>query len=301
MFKGGMDTYCPYRWGKKCIILLLSKAFEKIMKRKERGVFVYEYTPWKEIMRDYLKEIIHLALREQGLSKNKLIDQLGEHNLCRKTLQRLDSGDSISLESYRTLFKFFGMELPYEPKDAYEEEMIKECIYGADESIDGGSTSIRDRITYLNREIGLYRRFCGKNFEPPYESHIYDMIRLFHYLPIIPPNELNDAFARMGGDYRGRLTYFLNQLEHLYENIPEKLKKDADEALKENYDPYCHASNEARKKYSDYLAEKAKVENNLHYYLQKHFGLMNSLQPDAADATTETEEEEQTDELDSVD
>lgn len=230
-------------------------------------------------MRRFLGKIIRKARKIQGVSQNKLIDIIGPHLISLKTLRRIENGNQrVSEESIKVLLDYYDIELSYELRDGYELELMKQFAEaylednedGADEVLD--FAVFKDKINGINREIMLYRALFGSKPELPYESHIYNIVIFAYYLPLINPNDLNDVFVRLGGDFRGRLGYFLDQMENLFISIPDsQLKADAGELAKEMLDFRYNASKEARERYLAFLKEKYQIEHDFNDRFEKYW------------------------------
>ncbi len=249
-------------------------------------------------MRRYLGRIVVRARKERSLSQIKLVEQIGDHLISLKTLRRIENGhQSVSDELIKLLLDFFGIDLSYDLRDSYEEALAEQVVEGYLDSLDEDDqmepntigppidpdycNGIVSMIANVNREIMLYRVLFSRKPDMPYDFHIYNIVNFAFYLPLIDMNNLNEFFLRMDGDFRGRLDYFLKQLEDLYNKIPNStLKSDVDDIVREMIDPEYKASMETHKRYRAFLEKKHEVDYNFGYYCEEYVEYRKKIQND---------------------
>ena len=158
---------------------------------------------------------IQKARNLRNLSREKLVELVGDENVSVSTIQRLENGETkISLELLLKICEALDVNLS---------EMLD-------------ANSAKSIVANLMSEL---------EEEPRFERYYLDMLKLFYpdlkyegildlrkfpirnlaqfmiYLPLIDKEHLNDVLYRLAGDPFGNEFYLLQQLEFLYSTIPE--------------------------------------------------------------------------------
>lgn len=178
----------------------------------------------------YISDIVKKARKEKQLTQEELIGKIGEHQVSIRTLQRIESGDlTVTDELVNIILDYFSLDLGYRLRDAYEERIMREWLERVPEEVE-----INECIKSINADIMEYRTLFHGEENLYKDYHIKSLPEFFIYLPLMDINRLNQALVRVGGTIRGYFTYFLDQCEWLYEEIPDSiLKKAADEKVKD--------------------------------------------------------------------
>jgi len=177
-------------------------------------------------IRRYLGIIIKKARSEKGLSQKALIQDIGEYKVSLRTLRRIEQGNqNVKAELYVELLNYFGLKL-FVLHDEYEHQIAKYWLF--DNPYE--DYSIEDCLYEIYGRIQEYRLFFG-GFKKETTYHITNLAEFIIYLPLFEKSKLNDVLKRIGGSIHGRFYYILDQIEWLYEGIPDSKEKAAADKL----------------------------------------------------------------------
>lgn len=177
-------------------------------------------------MQRFVGTIIKRARKERGLSQIKLIEKIGEHHISLRTLRRIENSEHVRDYSVNILLDFFKINLQYILLDSNEIEIAKD-------ELSDYTQSINECIYEINCRIAEYRDFSLPNSQLAGRYHITTLFEFLIYLPLIDSHLLFESLRRIDGNISQRFDYVFNNLEFLYNHIPDtKMRDIADELSK---------------------------------------------------------------------
>ncbi len=182
------------------------------------------------------------------MSRQKLIEKIGEHKISLRTLQRIEQGaQNVRYSNINELEDFFGLELRYKLRDEYEEKIMRDWLLEED-------LTVQDCIEQINGHIEEYRTLFHREENRFKKYHITNLAEFLIFYPLMDPERLNEGLFRIGGEFRGRFYYALEQMEIIYKAIPDsELKRVAGELVQSIWDDEFPIDNGMLKEYKRLL------------------------------------------------
>ena len=218
----------------------------------------------------YASIIIRRARKEANLSRRKLIEKIGCEQLSYRTLRRCEEGEeTVRKTSIEPLLDYFGIKLVYELQDEAEEHIMMDGLEDED-------LSIKECLDEINAQIAKHRTFFHGEEYTLCDYKIKTLMDLIIYLPLIPTDCLFDSLSRICGSCYGREEYVLDQMNYLYEIIPDsKMKKVADRLAERarGCDKGEIPADEDIDEYKSMIEYKMEIENQLDRFYELIKGL----------------------------
>ena len=209
-------------------------------------------------MKRYLNFIIKNARAEKKLSQKKLVDIIGEHKISVRTLRRIEQGYlNVSYDLVLELLNYFNLDLRYTIKNEYEDKMVRDTLQHWDEY-----TNLRECLCEINHKIELHRMLFNESGHYYKDFHVKTLIDFILYYPLVDQNILDDVIYRIGGACtEPYYLYLLDQMERLYESIPEDcndLKRIAKTLSIQANNKEVLLNIQDLKQYRDFLEQRSK-------------------------------------------
>ena len=168
----------------------------------------------------------HLA----GITREGLIERIGDDNMSLPTLNRIERGDShLNLDFLTMIAEAMGYKL----QDLIDDESIRsnaEKLY-FDPQADHDDNRMEIDCAVYKQQLFYPMPLKGSFYD---NYPIKTLLQLILYLPLLDERLLYDSLLRIGGDLFRNEEYVLDQLLFLYKSIPESdAKRFADSAVKE--------------------------------------------------------------------
>ncbi len=166
-------------------------------------------------MRQEIGIRIQKARNLKKISREKLVELVGDENISISTIQRLENGETkISLELLQRICKALSIEMP----ELFESNSTKKIV--SDLLVDMEEDPNLEEY-YLDMQKLFYPDLRYKGILDWRKFPIRNLAQFMIYLPLIDKEKLNDVLYRLAGVPFGYEHYLLQQLEMLYLEIPE--------------------------------------------------------------------------------
>ena len=142
------------------------------------------------------------------------------------------------------LLNYFGIKLKYTLYDQNEINTL-EALLSSD-------LPVRECIEEASGKIYEHRAMYRGDYSL-YGFRITNLIQLLIYIPFFDKDDIIEALARIGGEFRGNEIYALEQLDWLYSQIPESKYKEAADELSEHLLDMENISKAALETYRQFL------------------------------------------------